>query len=128
MIKRLFLITTRLATISILVVCFFSVPARASYFDDVYACDGNYWGSLYGCRDNPFYPYNPTEGDCRYGAGNSYLGCLNAIPTPSIEPDFCDNARALLDSCINQYSQECGNGDLSAYMDCRNASGIDHCQ
>jgi len=98
------------------------------YFNAVYNCDGNYFGTLYDCRNLPFYPWDPDEGDCRYAAGNNFVECLNAIPSPAYELDFCAAARAANDNCILTYGPDSGNTDLGAMMSCRSASGIDQCQ
>ena len=99
------------------------------YFDAFYNCnDNNYFGTLNNCRNLPFYPWDPDEGDCRYAAGNSFLECLNGIPSPAYEPDFCAAARAANDLCLINYGPDSGNTDLGAMMNCRNASGIDQCQ
>jgi len=127
MLRRLLRITTQLAVTGTLVACF-CIPARASYFDQVYACDDSYFGTLGDCRSNIFYPYDPTESQCRYNAGSSYVDCLNAIEEPMPELDFCAQARAANDNCILQYGPDSGNEDFDALMECRNASGIDQCQ
>jgi hypothetical protein len=105
-----------------------SIPARAGYFDDVYACDDNYYGTLGDCRSNIFYPYDPTESQCRYNSGDSYVSCLNAISTPMPQLDFCAAARAARDNCNAQYPPSEGLENWSAYSACRDASGIDQCE
>ena len=136
MLKSLLRIIVRLGATAVLVTCF-DIPTRAGYFDQIYACNDNpynlfdtttYFGTLRDCRYNVFYPYEPTESQCRYNAGNSYLSCLNAIQEPMPELDFCDNANLVFQDCITQYGPNSGNEDLGAMMSCRNASGIDLCQ
>ena len=101
----------------------------ADYFQAVYDCDDYHYDvPLNDCRNLPFYPWDPDEGDCRYAAGNSFLECLNGIPSPAYEPDFCAAARAANDLCLINYGPDSGNTDLGAMMSCRTASGIDQCQ
>lgn len=72
------------------------------------------------CADPIVIPYND-----RYGTyGNCVSSTFNLACTS--EPDFCSAARARADQCVAMYPQ--GGEDLSAYMDCRNASGVDMCQ
>ena len=99
------------------------------YFNAFWDCnDNSYFGTLNDCRASPWYPWNPDEGDRRYAAGNSFLTCLNGIPSPAYEPDFCAAARAANDMCLINYGPESENTDLGAYSNCRSASGIDQCQ
>ena len=100
----------------------------ADYFNAVVACDDDYFGTLYPCRELPFYPIDPTENDCRYAAGNDYFTCLDGIQSPAYEPDFCDAARAQYYTCTATYGPGSGNEDLGAVMSCREASGIDLCE
>ena len=103
------------------------VPARAGYFDDVYACDDTYYGTLSDCRSGSGYPYSPTESQCRYNAGDSYVSCLNSIFTPMPQMDFCTEARQARDNCNAQYSGS-GLEYWSAYSACIDASGINQCE
>jgi hypothetical protein len=123
--SRLVLLCVLLSTLS--------VVAHAwndfDYFNAVYSCDTNsYFGTLYPCRALPFYPITPSEGDCRYNSGNNFLSCLNAIPSPVFELDFCAMARDANANCIATYGPDSGNTDMGALMNCRTASGIDQCQ
>jgi hypothetical protein len=123
--SRIVLLCVLLSTLSIVVVHAWN---DYDYFDAVYACDDNYFDTLDACRQLPFYPISPDEGDCRYSSGNNFVSCLNGIPSPAFELDFCAMARAANDSCIATYGPDSGNTDLGAMMDCRTASGIDQCQ
>lgn len=100
----------------------------ADYFNAVVGCDSTYSGTLSECRAFPFYPFEPTETQCRFAAGNEYSGCLYGIPPPAYEPDFCDGARATYYNCTAEYGPGSGNEDLGAVMNCRVASGIDLCE
>lgn len=125
--RRFFRVTAHLGAFCILLACF-SVPARASYFDQVYACDDNYYGTLGDCRSNLSYPFDPTESQCRYNAGDSYVTCLNAISEPMPELDFCAQARAARDNCNAQYGPNSDLNDWDAYSACIDASGIWQCE
>jgi len=100
----------------------------SDYFDAVYACDGNYYGTLSDCRSNPSYPFNPDESQCRFNAGSSYYDCVSGIPSPTYELDFCAMARAARDNCNSQYGPEGNTPDPSAWGSCRSASGVDQCE
>lgn len=125
--RRSFRITSRLAALCVLLACF-SIQARASYFDQFYACDNSYFGTLGDCRSNFSYPYNPTESQCRYNSGDSWLSCINGIQEPMPQLDFCDQARAARDNCNLQYGGASELQDWDTYMQCRTASGIDQCE
>lgn len=126
--KRFIRTTTRLAALFTLVMCVGSVNAYAGYFDDFYACDDTYYNTLDDCRSDPSYPFNPDESQCRYNAGDSYSDCLDAIPEPGYEPDFCAQARAARDYCVSQYGPEGADPDFDAFSECWAASGIDQCE
>ena len=100
----------------------------ADYFNALYSCDDNYHGTLGDCRANPSYPTNPDESQCRYNAGSSYFDCVNDIPGPAFEMDFCANARAARDNCIAQYGPGGVEEDFGAQAECINASGIGQCE
>ncbi len=128
---RLALLCTLLATFAVIGV----VPAAdsatwtdAAYFNALHSCDPTYHGTLDNCRANPSYPINPDENQCRYNAGNSYFGCVLAIPAPAFEMDFCAGAMAARDNCVLQYGLEGIEPDFGAYSECINASGIGMCQ
>lgn len=128
MLKSLLRITMRLGTIGVLLACF-GIPARAGYFDEVYACSGSsYVAPLYACRNSFDYPWGPTEDDCKFQAWGLYSTCLFGLQFPSMEPDFCDNANMVFQDCITQFGPNSGNEDLGAMLSCRTASGIDLCQ
>jgi hypothetical protein len=57
-------VAARLIALLVVLACS-GVPARAGYFDDVYACDDTYYVTLDDCRSGPGYPYTPTESQCR---------------------------------------------------------------
>jgi hypothetical protein len=125
--KQTLKIFMRLATLCILLTCF-SIPARAGYFDEVYACDDIYYDTLYDCRSNILYPYDPTESQCRYNSGDSFVTCLNAIFTPMPQMDLCGAARAARDNCNAQYLPSQGLEYWAAYSACIEASGINQCE
>jgi hypothetical protein len=126
--KRRLRIMARLVALVTLVTCVGSVTARAGYFDDFYACDDGYYDTLGDCRSNPSYPYDPDESQCRYNSASSFSDCLNAIPEPTYEPDFCAQARAARDYCTSQYGTEGADPDFDAFSECWAASGIDQCE
>ena len=125
--KSSFRITGRLATLCVVLACF-SVSARASYFDDFYACDTTYFSTLGDCRDTPGYPFSPDEGQCRFNSGDAWMTCINGIQEPMPQLDFCDQARAARDNCNLQYGGGSSEPDWDTYMQCRAASGIDQCE
>ena len=139
MLKSLLQITMRLGAAGVLLACFV-IPTHAtpSYFDQFYDCDrnledyydqGTYFGMLHHCRTSPYYPYDPDENDCRYSAGNSFLNCLNGLPTPpALELDFCGSANAAFQDCLNEFGPNSECPDFNALWSCRTASGIDLCQ
>ena len=100
----------------------------SDYFDAVYACDANYYGTLNDCRSDPFYPFDPDESQCRFNAGDSYTGCLSGIQGPTYDIDFCAMARAARDNCNSQYGPEGNTPDPNAWGTCRSASGVDRCE
>ncbi|HEX8283962.1 MAG TPA: hypothetical protein VF588_11435 [Pyrinomonadaceae bacterium] len=120
-------VAVRLTAIFVILACS-AAPARASYFDDFYACDNSYFGTLGDCRSNIFYPYDPTESQCRYNSGSSWMDCLNGIQEPMPQLDFCAQARAARDNCNLQYGGGSEEPDWDTYMQCRTASGIDQCE
>jgi len=119
---------TRLAAACVLIITLnvFTVHADdPQYFTSLYACDNDYYSSLGFCQSSPNYPVSPDEPECRYQAYSSYWSCTNMLPSPSYELDFCDNARAARDNCVNTYLLD---GDYDTYYTCRAASGIDQCE
>lgn len=96
-----------------------------SYFNALWACDGDYYNELNNCRANPGYPNSPDEPECRYDAGSAYVACLSGIGYPSYELNFCDGARAARDNCVNTYLLD---NDWDTYWSCWNASGVSQCE
>ncbi len=123
--KRPLRAAARLATVLAVLACSV-VPARAGYFDDFYACDATYFNTLGDCRNQPTYPTNPDEGQCRFNSGDAYVTCLDSIiwgPMPQL--DFCDQARAARDNCYFNYQLD---GDFDTWSVCWNATGISSCE
>lgn len=125
--KHTLRIFTRLAALCVLLTCF-SIPARAGYFDEVYACDDMYYDTLYGCRGILGYPYDPTESQCRYNSGDAFVTCLDSIFTPMPQMNFCAEANWARNNCNAQYSPSQGLEYWSAYSACIEASGISQCE
>jgi len=126
--KKIHRVVTRLVVLSILLTALSTPVGHTNdfnYFNGLFACDSNYYSALGNCRAESNYPNNPDEGDCRWQAGSAYGSCVSGLASPSYELDFCDNARAARDNCVNTYLLD---GDYDAYYTCRNASGIDQCE
>jgi hypothetical protein len=126
--KRALRIVTRRTILSILLATFGGVvyASDADYFNELLACDESYFSTLGDCRYDPNYPNNPDESMCRFRSGDSYTNCINNIfSSMSYELDFCTNARAARNNCVNTYQLE---GDYDAYLTCRSASGVDQCE
>ena len=126
--KRIPKVATRYLILFALAVVCSVVVAHASdetYFNGLIACDTNYFTALSDCRATPGYPFNPDESQCRYEAGNAYLGCLSGIGNPSYELNFCAGARAARDNCVNTYLLD---NDWDTYVSCWNASGVSQCE
>ncbi|HEY6216843.1 MAG TPA: hypothetical protein VIW74_09250 [Pyrinomonadaceae bacterium] len=126
--KRIPKAASRYLILFALAVAFSVVVAHASdetYFNALFACDSNYFSALDDCRATPGFPNNPDEPQCRYNAGDAYVSCLSGIGTPSYELDFCANARAARDNCVNTYLLD---NDWDTYYSCWNASGVSQCE
>jgi hypothetical protein len=111
-----------------LIFVFSSAVTRAGDFDyfwGLWNCDGSYGAALGDCRGQPNYPVDATETGCRYQAGSAYADCISELPYPSYELDFCDNARAARDNCVNTYLLD---NDWDTYVTCWNASGVSQCE
>lgn len=124
-------LTARLMILSALLATFGATAGKArylSYFESVFACDDNYTNTLGTCRSNIGYPYDPTESECRYEAGSSYSTCLNTIEEPMPQMNFCSQARAARDNCVNTYGPSSYLDDWDAYTSCIAASGINQCE
>jgi hypothetical protein len=126
--KQSLRMVTRLTLFIALIAAFSAVLAHADdeeYFNGLFACDNNYFSALNDCRASPGYPNDPNESDCRWQAGDAYSNCSSGLPSPSYEMDFCDNARAARDNCVNTYQLD---GDYDTFYTCWLASGISQCE
>jgi hypothetical protein len=103
--------------------------ANTDYFDDFYACDNAYYPTLLTCRQNPNYPNDPDEYDCRYTAGVDFQTCISTLYPTTPEPvDFCAKAREARDYCVGMYGGGGADPDLAAYSACYNGSAISQCE
>ena len=140
-------------TISILALCLLTLilappisrPVRAGFWvDDVTSCIDDYSNAWFGCWETAWdasdlclsYPAGPDRDSCESTVQSNKVSCLSSGNTvfdscastvnyDFAAMDFCTNARAVADSCINQFQ---GLDNTEARMECLAASKIDLCQ